>query len=286
MQPVLFSIGPFPVFSFSIFIILAWLMFSFQFWRISREYALTEEHAFDLMFYGTVSAFLFSRLTYVFIYWSIFAPYFLKIFAIWVSPGLSFYGALMGVFIVMVPLSKLYKIRIGTLIDILGQSLLPALIIGNIASFLDGSVYGKISDRVWSINYVGHIGLRHPIQIYSILSLIVIVFVLYKIRNYVHKNRLPAGIIGLWFFLLFSLSHFFIEFIRQNDIYLLKLTILQWILLAIFCESAGGLYIRGGGKIFLFHVREKIKNTYKKMIKKIYEFIQSGFFRSNKTKTT
>ena len=74
-------------------LVLSWCVFSFLFWRALRSDGIDEDKIFDLTFYSTIVAFVFSRIFFVALNWDLFADTGLRIFAIWVQPGLSLYGA-------------------------------------------------------------------------------------------------------------------------------------------------------------------------------------------------
>jgi len=76
-------------------------------------------------------------------------------------------------------------------------------------------------------------------------------------------GKWPFGLVGVWFFLLFSIFMFIIEFVKETGANFLRLNINQWILIAIFAESLGALYVRGGG-------REKFRPMIRRVIGAIY----------------
>jgi prolipoprotein diacylglyceryltransferase len=65
MAPILFSIGPIHLYSYSVFIILAWGIFSFLFWRMLRGDGVDEDKIFNFTFYSTLSAFVCARIFFV-----------------------------------------------------------------------------------------------------------------------------------------------------------------------------------------------------------------------------
>lgn len=256
MYPVLIAIGPLKLYALGIFLILSWLVFSFSFWRMLRQQAVDEEHIFDITFYATIAAIIAGRAVFVAENLELFEASVLQIPALWVVPGLSFYGAFIGALIVIFGLAKRYGVRFMYVLDALGIALPFALIVGAVGALLDGSVVGVETTFPWGVRYAGHEGLRHPVQAYIILGLIITTVVVLLIQAAARKRKWPYGIVGVWYFILSSAVLFLVEYLVVTDIYFMTLTINQWILIAIFAESIGGLYVLGGGKEFM---RTRIK---------------------------
>ena len=248
MYPILFSIGRIHLFSFSVFLIVAWLVFSFVFWKLLRNQAIDEEHIFDLTFYSSLVAFVFSRAAFVVFHWSLFADSWLKVFALWVQPGLSLYGALVGGMLTMLYLSRRFNIRVAHVLDGLGFAFPAACVAGLIGTFLDGTTVGKLTSVAWSVRYVGHVGRRHPVQVYELVALICIIIFVSIMQKKAAKKSWPYGAAGLWFFLVYSVVQFVLEFVKESGVYFLGLSANQWVLIALFAETLGAFYVRGGGR--------------------------------------
>lgn len=263
MYPILFSIGPVQIFSFSVFLILSWCVFSFLFWKKLRaQAALMEERIFDLMFYSTLGAAVAARVGFVLTHGSLFADNMLKIVALWIQPGLSFFSGLVAFVLILLYLSRAYKTRVGLVLDVLAVSLPWAFVVGKIGSLLDGSEVGIPASIPWAIRYAGYAGLRHPVQIYEIIALFCIGWVLIYKERRAGKFRWPYGLVGIWFFVLFSAAMFVLEFFKESRLYYSKISANQWILIVFFAEALGAFYVRGGG-------REKIRPILGKLYAKL-----------------
>jgi len=271
MFPILLTIGSFHIFSFSVFLILAWIVFSFTFWKLMRVHAIDEEHVFDLTFYATLSAFLVSRAGFVLFHRELFADDLLRVAALWIAPGLTLYGGLLGGLLTLVYLARSYKIRLGYVLDALALALPSALLLGNIGSLLDGSVVGKMTNVPWAINYVGNVGKRHPVQAYEMLALGVIIGIVLYLGGVGAKRKWPYGKIGVWFFLLYSISMFCLEFTKDSSVYWLSVSANQWILVGVFAESLGAFYVRGGGREMIRPALVDARARVKRVIGGVYE---------------
>lgn len=258
MMPVLFSIGTIHIFSLSIAILVAWLVFSFIFWRALRTQGVDEEHIFDLEFYSTLAAFVFARAAYVLTNVELFQKSPLRIAAIWVAPGLSLYGALFGGFLIMIYLSRRYKVRLGHVLDGATLSFGWAYLVGLIGAFLDGSYVGLPARVPWAVRFVGHLGRRHPVELYEAIAMVVILVVMAILAKRATIRKWPYGLLGLWFFAMFAVSEFALEFFKDTHVYLGHLRANQWVLVALFAESMGAFYVRGGGREFIRPIINKV----------------------------
>src|SRR5260221_8388469 len=138
MHPLLFSIGLLHVYSLSVCTVVAWLVFSFLFWRQLRSNGIDEDKIFDLTFYATLVAFIMSRAFFVFLNWELFASTWLKIFALWVQPGLSLYGAFVGALMTLVSMSRASTVRLGHVLDAVALSFPAAIVVGLVGVFMAG----------------------------------------------------------------------------------------------------------------------------------------------------
>ncbi|MFZ5845253.1 MAG: prolipoprotein diacylglyceryl transferase [Patescibacteria group bacterium] len=267
MYPILVSWGPIQIFSFSVFLIFAWLVFSFLFWKILRGGGVVEERIFDLTFYATLTSALGARLAFVTLHWELFSDTPLKIVAIWVQPGLSLYGGLITGLLTLIYLTRRYKIRLGLVLDALGLTIPAALLIGEIGSLLDGTQVGKITNSPWAMRYIGAVGRRHPVQLYEMISLIVILLAVIFWAKRSSQQKWPYGLVGIWFFALFAAFMFALEFFKDSSVYWNSLSANQWVLIAIFAEALGAFYVRGGGRErmrpYFARVREKLESVLK-----------------------
>jgi prolipoprotein diacylglyceryltransferase len=141
-----------------------------------------------------------------------------------------------------------YKIRLAYILDALAFSLPYAFIVGQISSLLSGSEVGLPTFLPWSVRYVGVIGLRHPVQIYAIAGLLLISFLLSILSQRAIRNQWSYGVLGIWFFFLYAPIFFCVEFFKESSVYWSLLRVNQWVLLLLFGQACGALYVRGGGR--------------------------------------
>lgn len=282
MIPLTFPIAHVSIYAANILLVLAWTIFSFLFWRGLRRWAIEEDRVFDLTFYATLATFVTARIVYVGTHWEVFvgkSP--LLVAALWISPGLSWLGALLGGLGTLVLLSRQYKVRLGLVLDTLAICLPLPIIIGEIVSLLNGMEIGKQTMLPWAIRFVGFVGLRHPIQLYEMIALVAISGMVVKIMDVAVQKKWAYGMVGIWFFLSYSVLMFVLEFLKDSHVYLGSLTINQWILIAVFAECIGVVYVRGGGRETLRPYTHAVHSFLEEKGKKLYAAIPKRHTRGS-----
>lgn len=271
MFPILFSIGAFHFYSLSLFLILSWVIFSFVFWKLLREEAVPEEKIFDLTFYATLSAIIGGRVFFIILNPDIFGGSLIKMLALWVVPGLSFWGALVFAVAILTFLSRRKGVRLGYVLDALSVSLPLSFIPGAIGAMLDGAEVGLPARLPWAVSFAGYAGSRHPLGLYEIIIFVLIAVLMLFLRHRAGKSELPYGLLGIRFFLIFIIFMFGLEFFKVSKLYFKSLSANQWIMVGIFGETIGAFYVRGGGREKFRPVVRRIVSTVGQAFRSTYE---------------
>ncbi len=236
MKPVLFYIGPLPVFSFGTLIALGVFLSLFLMNRKSKRtgFPASPELIADLVFAGVFSGFLGGRLFYIFengaYYWR--EP--LRIFALW-DGGLIFYGGVAGALLGLFWTFQIRKISYWKGLDFLIPygALIHAF--GRVGCFLNGCCAGKVCDLPWAVTVEGV--KLHPVQLYEAAFN----FLLFLFLNARYEKKKFEGEIIALYFILYAAGRFVFEFFRVNPGWILSYN--QWESLALL--SAGGIiYMR------------------------------------------
>ena len=252
MYPTLLAIGPLRISSFLVFLIIAWAVFSFLFWRQLRNQAIREEYIYHLMFYGTLAAFIGARVGFVVTHWYLFSgSLWIRIFTLWIQPGLSFYGGFLAGGAVMLVMGRQFLIPRSLFLDAFTIGFSSAFTWGALAALLDGLVVGKQTNLPIGVGMIGYEGPRHPVLLYQMGAVFLILLLLSRIRRIRKTTLQRSGLYALWFFFFFSIAMFFLEFLVESHVYFMGLTYNQWVCIGIFAESAGALITWGGGKELL-----------------------------------
>ena len=91
----------------------------------------------------------------------------LEILQVW-RGGMAFHGGLLGVMIATLIYTHRYHIRALTLMDLVCCGIPIGLFFGRIANFINGELYGRVTDVSWGVIFPrGGILPRHPSQLYE-----------------------------------------------------------------------------------------------------------------------
>ena len=179
---------------------------------------MTREHVDDYLFWATLAIILGGRLGYVLFY---NLPYYLshpaEMLAVW-QGGMAFHGGFLGIVLVTVLFARLKGLGIFTLGDLVAAAAPIGLFFGRIANFINGELYGRVTDVPWAMVFPGGGDMpRHPSQLYQAglegLALFAILFI--AIHRFGALKR-PGLVIGL-FMVGYGLARFVVEFVRQYD---------------------------------------------------------------------
>jgi len=186
-------------------------------WRSKRPGSpLKASEIEDLVFFGALGVFIGGRLGYVLFYMVFYDlpglvadP--LSVFYIH-EGGMSFHGGLIGVMIAMFVFARRRGHTLFTVLDEMAPWTAPGLFFGRIGNFINGELWGGVTDVPWAIVYDGEP--RHPSQLYeAVLEGIVLFAVLVWFQA---KPRPRMAMSGL-FALLYGVFRIGIEFIRVPD---------------------------------------------------------------------
>lgn len=142
----------------------------------------------------------------------------LEILYIW-QGGMSFHGGLIGVVTAIVLYSRLNKIPVLALGDIIAVIAPIGLFFGRIANFINGELYGRIADVPWAVYFpYGGDYPRHPSQIYESLLEGALMFYILKLASKNEKIRSKNGFLTGIFIAGYGMCRFVVEFFREPDV--------------------------------------------------------------------
>ena len=222
INPALLNLGPLQIRYYGLFYAIGFLLAYWLIPKIAKKKGLniTKDDAADFIFYAVIGVILGARLAYIIFYNpSYYLQNPLESFAVW-HGGLSFHGGLIGAVSAIYFFCKKKKIRFMDFADIVVVPVAIALALGRIGNFMNGELYGRITDVPWCIDYSKSMfldsipeGCRHPSQIYSSIKDLVIFGILWKIKD----RKLPKGF-SFWLFVaLYGLFRTIVELFRQPD---------------------------------------------------------------------
>lgn len=247
LRSYLFEIGSFQLRFYSLAYLIGVI---FAYWHLSKMIKspgapMAQRHADDLFFYCTLGVILGGRLGYALFY----KPELLtsiELLKLW-GGGMSFHGGLLGVLLAIFFVAKRGGLSFLRVCDYIAVNVPLGMLLGRLANFVNGELYGRASDVPWAMIFPGggEIG-RHPSQLYQaglegLLLLIVLMALFWR-----SKARYRPGLLVGVFTIGMAIARFTNEFFRQPDSHLTEfaattgLTMGQWLTIPLFLA---GLFV-------------------------------------------
>jgi phosphatidylglycerol:prolipoprotein diacylglycerol transferase len=237
VDPVLIEIGPFAIRWYA----LAYIAGIFVGWWYARQLAgnarlwapaeapMKPSDIDDFVVWGALGIILGGRVGYVLFY---DLPRFLEnpleIFAVW-QGGMSFHGGFLGTILAMVLFSRRRGIPPWCLIDVIAASVPFGLFFGRLANFINGELYGRVTDAPWGMVFCNEYILaaqgtcaagpspRHPSQLYEAALEGVALFLLLRLFTHTFRRLpYPSYISGL-FCIGYGVARTIVELFREPD---------------------------------------------------------------------
>ncbi|MDH5357648.1 MAG: prolipoprotein diacylglyceryl transferase [Gammaproteobacteria bacterium] len=215
IDPVALSLGPVQIHWYGLMYLLG---FVGAWWlgRVRAErYGWTVTEVEDLLFYGAIGVIVGGRLGYALFYDlpnNLDNP--LNVLKVW-QGGMSFHGGLLGVLMAFWLFARKTGKSYFTISDFIAPMVPIGLLTGRIGNFINGELWGKVSDVPWAMVFpTGGPLPRHPSQLYEAgLEGLVLFIILWL---YSAKAR-PLGAVSGLFLLGYGVFRFMIEFVRIPD---------------------------------------------------------------------
>ena len=186
---------------------------------------IARRHADDMVFYATLGIILGGRLGYVLFYRPMdYIRNPIEIPQIW-DGGMSFHGGVIGVSLAILWLARRNGLNWLRIHDYVACCVPFGLFFGRLANFVNGELWGRVTDVPWAIRFDevenGALVLgppRHPSQLYEaglegLLLFAVLWFMFWKTRARYQPGRLVGA-----FLLVYGISRFLVELVRQPDV--------------------------------------------------------------------
>ncbi len=236
LDPVLFQLWSFQIRYYGLVWAIGFFITYYYVLRLREKLDIPKEKLENYMVYLILSVVLGARIFHIlFVDFNYYLLNPIKIFALW-EGGVSFFGGLLGAVLLSLWYFKKHKIEFYKVGDVIVLPVAFALILGRIANFINGELWGVATNVDWCVSYNGVC--RHPYQLYEalgrLLSFIILLFF--------NSKKLKEGTIFWMFILLFSLSRFVNEFFRDNVKILFNLSGWQFISLALILISGYFIY--------------------------------------------
>jgi len=204
LSPYLFEIGGYGLRYYSLMYLLGLLGTYIWLTRIAKY---DKDTIADLCLYGFLAVVLGGRLGYVLFYqpqWIWTDP--LQTIKIW-EGGMSIHG---GIIAVAVWVWYFVKKQGWNFLKLADAIVVPAMFgvgLARIGNFMNGELWGRVTDVPWCIYFPGVEGCRHPSMLYESFTYIVLSLILALVYR---KNKNPGTVTAL-FFVFMGLARSIIE---------------------------------------------------------------------------
>ena len=251
-DPVAFSVGPLMVRWYGLAYLTGFIGGWLYALYLVKRYTLsvTAQHIDDVfLMWIVVGVVIGGRLGYVIFYnLSYYLQDITRVLFIW-QGGMAFHGGMVGAIVAAWLFCRKYRLKFATILDIMALAVPIGLFFGRLANFVNGELYGRVSDVAWAVIFP-HAGLlpRHPSQLYEALGegimLWLFLWSLTRIGDNARGGFLQRpGMIASAFLIGYGTVRFLVEFVREPDahigLFLGVVTIGQ--LLSTAMIAAGGL---------------------------------------------
>ena len=217
INPVAFHLGALKIHWYGLMyllsFILGWLLLCYR----ARKFQLSwnNDQISDLVFYIAIGVLVGGRIGYMLFYNLsnfIHAPWI--IIKVW-DGGMSFHGGLLGVIVMMLLWSFKQHKKFWDVGDFIVPIIPVGLAAGRIGNFLQGELWGKITNVPWAMIYPqAGSAPRHPSEIYEFLLEGVLLFIIMWFYSAKPKPRMAVSAL---FLLGYGVFRFFCEFFRMPD---------------------------------------------------------------------
>ncbi len=231
----------------------------YVFHRMERDFGLSKDRAFDVIFAATIGGFIGAR-----IYFCVFTSLdptsgkkydFVTTFTEIRDGGIAIYGGIIAAVLVGFLFCKLRKVHFTTMLDVAALGFLIGQAIGRWGNFVNQEAYGADCPTDWLFAMKGSLitsqgitGVVHPCFLYeSVWCLLGFIF----LHIYSKKLRTFDGEVFLLYVAWYGLERFFVEGLRTDSLMAGDFRISQ-IIAAVSCIAALILFV-----IFKIYTKKK-----------------------------
>lgn len=195
-------------------------------WLLRRYYSagrttLNFDATMDLVVAVVAGTILGGRLGYFILYQpSVFLHEPLALLRVW-EGGMASHGAFIGIAIALAVYARRYRVPFLHLGDLIVSTAPVGILLGRLANFLNGELWGKPSEVPWAMIFMhtgGGTSPRHPSQLYEAAAegLVLLAYVQWRFWKTDATQRSPGRLAGE-FLIGYALVRMFCELFREPD---------------------------------------------------------------------
>jgi phosphatidylglycerol:prolipoprotein diacylglycerol transferase len=211
IDPIIFSISGVHVWWYGLSFTLGFLNAHLFLRRNRKRVGLSLPAVYDLTIFLAIGVLVGGRaLVVINNEWSFYREHLLLIPSIWVG-GFATHGLIFGGAIGVMVFCLIYRASFRTILDLLAISAAIIMGFGRIGNFIDGQIFGSLSDLPWAVKFPNVEGFRHPVVLYDGLKN----FLLVPILLWIRKWGLPPGRLAALFAIFYALFRIPIDVLRE-----------------------------------------------------------------------
>ncbi len=217
INPVIISFGPLSVSYYSLAYVIGIIVGVFYAGKLAIKYNknINSKIMEDFITYAVLGIIIGGRLGYVFFYdLSRFLAHPIDILKTY-EGGMSFHGGFAGIIIASLLFCRKNKLPFFALADLLAIVTPIGLFLGRIANFINGELYGRITDVPWAFIFPdSDHAPRHPSQLYeAFLEGICLFIIMFLNREKLKSQGYNSGL----FLICYGSFRIIAEYFRQPD---------------------------------------------------------------------
>jgi phosphatidylglycerol---prolipoprotein diacylglyceryl transferase len=182
---------------------------------------MSRVHADDMILYATLGIILGGRLGYILFYQPSILANPIDIFKLW-EGGMSLHGGALGTIFAIWLHARRNKLSFLRMCDYIACCIPFGLFLVRLANFVNGELWGHETDVAWAVIFdtSGQTEPRHPSQVYEALTEgLLMAAILWPLFFKTHARYKPGFLFGMAA-LIYGVSRFLIEFVREPDSHL------------------------------------------------------------------
>ena len=239
--PSSFALGPLNIHFYGVIIACGLMLAVIYGMKRSKQFGLKQDDILDGVLWIVPFAILCARLYYCIFEWDRYASDPISILYIW-EGGLAIYGGVIGAAVGIIVFSKLRKISLGALLDVVSLGFLIGQSIGRWGNFMNREAFGAPTEsflRMGLLNsYTGQVEYYHPTFLYESVWNAAGVAAL----HFLSKRRQYDGQIALGYVAWYGLGRAMIEGLRMDSLYIGPFRVSQ-LLAAVSCLAATAVLV-------------------------------------------
>ena len=239
--PRTLSIGPLSAYYYGLIIAVVLILAIGYACRRSKEFGLTEDDVVDGALWVTPFAIICARIYYVAFSWEDYAANPISVLYIW-EGGIAIYGGVIGAIVGMAVFSKVRKLKLLAVLDVILMVFLLGQSIGRWGNFMNREAFGAATDSFFRMGLfnekTGGWEYYHPTFLYESLWNLIGFIVLASVCG----KRKYDGQIALCYAAWYGLGRSMIEGLRVDSLWWGPFRVSQ-VLAAVTCVTAVSILV-------------------------------------------